>query len=117
MEPFQVHALIQVSSLVFLLLGVYYARNHNLRRHHAFIYIALGLLTAGVVYTLYTIGGAPSTHGRVGLFVYVYTLFVAFSGRAFLGGKVKRKHHRLPGGTAILLLVLQTLFALYSYVL
>ena len=117
MEPFQAHAAVQTAALLFLFSGIYYARNHNRRLHHLFVYSALGLLTVGIAYMLYTVGGLPSAHGRFGLFVYAYVLFAAVSGRLFWGRKVDRKTHRLIASSAALLLFLQILAALYLYVL
>lgn len=117
MEPFQIHAILNSLALLLFLAGAYQAKKHDVKHHHLFIYSAVGLLTLGVAYMLYTIGGVPSSHGRLGLFVYLYTLFAAFSGRLFLGRKIKREQHRVIAAIAILLLALQILFGLYLYVL
>ncbi|MDI3475562.1 MAG: hypothetical protein PWQ79_1727 [Thermococcaceae archaeon] len=74
-------------------------------------------MTFGVVYMLYTIVGVPSSHGKLGLFVYLYTLFAAISGRLFLGRKIKREQHRLIAISAVFLLALQVLLGIYSFVL
>ncbi|WP_297091658.1 hypothetical protein [Thermococcus sp.] len=117
MEPFQVHAIVQVTALLLLLFGIYYARKHDRRVHHYFVYSAVGLLTAGVAYMLYTVVGVPSAHGRFGLFVYAYVLFAAASGRLFWGRKLTRNTHKMIALSAVLLLFLQILAALYLYVL
>ncbi|MDI3475387.1 MAG: hypothetical protein PWQ79_1398 [Thermococcaceae archaeon] len=117
MEPFQVHAILNSLALLSFLAGAYQAKKHDLKRHHLFVYSAVGLLTLGVAYMLYTIGGVPSSHGKLGLFVYLYVLFAATSGKLFLGRKLKREQHRLIAITAVLLLALQILFGLYLYVL
>ncbi|WP_048147828.1 hypothetical protein [Palaeococcus ferrophilus] len=112
MEPFQIHAVVQTTALLFFLLGIYYARRHKRRWHHFFIYSAVGLLTIGVAYMLYTVGGVPSLHGKFGLFVYFYVLLTALSGRAFLARKLRRNQHKVIAIVAILLLVLQVLYGL-----
>ncbi|MCO6042092.1 hypothetical protein [Thermococcus alcaliphilus] len=117
MEPFQIHAVVQTTALLFFLLGIYYARRHKRRWHHFFVYSAVGLLTIGVAYMLYIVGGVPSIHGKFGLFVYLYVLFAAMSGRLFWGRKIKRNTHKLIALSAVLLLSLQILLALYLYVL
>ena len=117
MEPFRVHSIVQVTALLLLLAGIYYARGPKRRVHHYFVYSAVGLLTVGVAYMLYTVGGVPSSHGRFGLFVYTYVLLAAASGRLFWGRKLKRNTHKMIALSAVLLLSLQILLALYLYVL
>jgi len=110
MEPFQVHAVIQILALLSFLTAIYYARGHNLRMHHLFVYTAAVLLTIGVSYMIYKIGGVPSLHGKLGLLIYVYVLFAALSGKLVLKGKLTRDHHKLLAATAVILLVLEILF-------
>ncbi|ACJ16363.1 Protein of unknown function DUF420 [Thermococcus onnurineus NA1] len=117
MEHFRVHAIIQTLALLSFLIGIYYAKSHNLKMHHSFVYTAVGLLTVGISYMFYTIGWVPSTHSRLGLFVYVYVLLTVLSGRAFLGRKITREQHKFLAMIAVLLLMLQILFGLYNYVL
>jgi hypothetical protein len=117
MEPFQIHVVVQTTALLLFLIGVYYAREHNRKAHHLFVYSAIGLLTVGVAYMLYTIGGVPSGHGRFGIFVYIYVLFAATSGRLFWGRGIKRSTHKLTALSAVSLLFLQILLALYLYAL
>ncbi|MBP1911076.1 hypothetical protein [Thermococcus stetteri] len=117
MQAFQVHALINSIALLIFLLGVYYAKRHTLKLHHLSVYSALGLLTSGVAYMVYLVGGIPSSHGKFGIFVYACLLFAGLSGRLFLGGKLKRGQHRIIAISAVLLLVLQVLMGLYSFVL
>jgi len=116
-EPFQLHAVIQSTALILFLFGIYYAKKHNHRIHHLFVYSAVGLLTVGTAYMIYIVGGVPSAHGKFGLFVYIYVLFATASGRLFLGRKIKRSTHKLIASSAVLLLLFQILSALYLYVL
>ncbi|NJE85904.1 hypothetical protein E3E23_08725 [Thermococcus sp. CX2] len=116
MEPFQIHAIIQISALLSALIGIRYAKSHNLKMHHTFIYTTVILLTIGIGYMLYTTR-ALSPHGALGLFVYLYLLLTALSGRAFLARKITRNRHKRLAMIAVLLLTLQILLAVYSFLL
>lgn len=63
-------------------------KNLNLKMHHTFIYTAVILLTIGIGYMLYTTR-VLSSHGALGLFVYIYLLLTALSGRAFWQEKLQ----------------------------
>lgn len=117
MEPFQVHAIVQTSALLLFLLGAYYARDHRLKVHHLMVYSAVLLLTIGVAYMLYTVGGVRTPHGALGLVIYAYVVLTAFSGKLFLKGKLSRNTHRAIALSAILLLFLQIAMGLYLFVL
>ena len=117
MEPFQVHAIVQASAFFSILAGIYHAKKHNLKRHHAFIYLGIGLLTLSVAYMLSITGGIQSTHGALGIFTYLLILFTAFSGRLFLGRKLSRGTHRAMAVFSVLLLALQILLGIYSFLL
>ncbi|AIF68957.1 hypothetical protein PAP_02645 [Palaeococcus pacificus DY20341] len=114
--PYQIHAVLQILAFLFLLVAVYYAKAHNMEMHHRFIYIAVGLMTIAVIYMVYTTGGIPSLHGRIGVGVYLYVLVTAFSGKLFLRGKIARRQHRALAIGALILLALQILSALYTFV-
>ncbi|USH00122.1 hypothetical protein K1720_01150 [Thermococcus argininiproducens] len=116
MEPFQLHAIVQISALLSFILAIYYARMHRLQTHHRFIYMGVALLTVGIAYMVYNVRGFPSIHGKVGFFVYFYVLFTALSGRLFFAKKITRNQHKFLAITAVTLLVLQILFALYNFV-
>ncbi|NJE07435.1 hypothetical protein E3E31_02610 [Thermococcus sp. M39] len=116
MEPFQIHAVIQILALMSFLTGIHYAKNHNLKMHHTFIYTAVILLTISIGYMLYIIR-TLSPHGVLGLFVYFYILLTIFSGRAFLTRKITRDQHKRLAMIAVLLLTLQILLAVYNFLL
>ncbi len=117
MLPYQIHATVNSLALLSFLVGIYYARKHRLKLHHAAVYTGAGLLTLGVAYMLYTVGGVPSSHGKLGILVYTYLLLTAGSGRLFIRRKIGRGKHRGLAITALLLFLLQLLLGIYSFVL
>ncbi|NJE26533.1 hypothetical protein E3E22_07875 [Thermococcus sp. MV5] len=116
MEPFQLHAILQISALLGFVVAIYYARMHRLQMHHRFIYRGIVLLTVGVVYMIYNVGGVPLVHGKMGLFVYFYIILTALSGRLFFARKITKNQHKFLAITAVTLLILQIVFALYNFV-
>ncbi len=112
MLPYQIHATVNSLALLFFLVGVYYARKHRLKLHHTAVYTGAGLLTLGVAYMLYTVGGVPSSHGRFGLFTYFIILTALATGFLFRGRRLRREHHRFATGLAIALLVVELIYGL-----
>ncbi len=117
MLPYQIHAILNSFAFLSLLIGAYFAKKHRLKLHHAAVYTGAGLLTLGVAYMLYTVGGVPSTHGKLGILVYTYLLLTAASGGLFIRRKIDRGKHRGLAITALLLFLLQLLLGIYSFVL
>ncbi|WP_297439176.1 hypothetical protein [Thermococcus sp.] len=117
MEPFQVHAIVQAPAFFNILAGIHHAKKHNMRRHHAFSCLGIGLLTLGVAYMLSIVEGIQSTHGALGIFTCLPILFTAFSGRLFLRKKLSRGTHRAMAVFSVLLLALQIFPGIYSFLL
>ncbi|AHF79810.1 hypothetical protein [Thermococcus paralvinellae] len=117
MEPYQIHAILQILAFLSFLNGVYYAKKHTIRMHHYFIFIAVGLTTVAIIYMIHITGGVSSTHGKVGILIYFYVLFTALSGKAFLMRKISRKQHQYLAIIAILLIILQILIGTYTFIL
>jgi len=116
-QIYQIHAVLQILALFSLILGAYYAKKHNLKIHHRFIYLALTLMTIAIGIMLYWARGIPSFHGKLGILIYIYILGTAFSGRLFLKGKIKRSTHKALAISSIFLFTMQILFGIYTYVL
>ncbi len=122
-ETYEIHATLQVVSLISLLLGSYSARKHKTRLHHMFQYTALILSTLAVSIMIYESRGLPTLHGKLGFSVYLFITVTALSGRLFLkrtpllGRKIRRNEHRAIGILAVSLLFLMILYGLFTFVL
>jgi len=115
-EIYQIHATLQVLALLSLLIAAYGAKRHKLAIHHRSLYSALALATLAVAMNVYTYGGLPSTHGRVGFSIYLFVLATALSGKLFLGGKLRRNQHRALAFIAIPAWALMILYGLFTFV-
>jgi uncharacterized membrane protein YozB (DUF420 family) len=121
-QTFQIHATLQIGSLVSLIFGVFFAKRHKLKFHHRFQYSSLLLSTLAVSLMIYESRGLSTFHGKQGFLVYLFIIAAILSGRIFLkrtsllGKTLKRNEHRAIALLAILAFVYQGLNGLFTFV-
>jgi uncharacterized membrane protein YozB (DUF420 family) len=115
-ELFQIHASLQVLTVVLLLIGVNRARKHNVKVHHYFIFSALTSMTLAVAIMIYQSRGLSTFQGKLGFSVYLIILVTISSGKLFLDRKITRNYHRSIAIIGISLLLFMILNGLFTFV-
>ena len=106
-ELYLVHAIMQFFAFLFILSAVYSARKHKLKWHHRLNLVTVILMTLAISIMVYSAGGLPALHGKLGIIVYIYIIGTALSGCAFSKRKIKRTIHQAIAITAVVLFILQ----------
>lgn len=87
------HLVLWGAGLVALFVAAYFARGHELHRHHISALAGVGFFTLSAVLTLFDDGVAGSlVSARLGS--YVLVLGAVMSGFLYLGGRLSRGTHR-----------------------
>ncbi|UCG44943.1 MAG: hypothetical protein JSV58_06050 [Candidatus Bathyarchaeota archaeon] len=114
-EAFQIHAVLQILSLLFLVGAVFLARKHKTKRHHVSIAGSLVLSTIAVILMMYLMGGLPLIHCRFGFSVYLLMLVTALTGSLFLRRRLSRNQHRALALLTIALLLFMILYGFMTF--
>ena len=105
----QIHALLQILSLLSLVRAAFLAGKHKTRLHHISVTASLSLSTIAVILMMYLVGGLPLIHCRFGFFVYLLMLMTALTGSLFLRGRLSRNQHKALALLTIILLLFMIL--------
>lgn len=106
-----VHAILNILALVFLSLGIYFAKRHRLWVHHILVFSASSLLSVSLVLMLVYSGGVINLHCILGIIVWSIMFASITVGFLFRKRLVNRKLHRVLGLISVLSMTLQVIFA------
>ncbi len=106
------HLVANLLALFSVIMAVIFAKRHNLRRHHFFIFVTIVLMTFAVGFMLVLFRGLANVHCILGLAIYIYVSFTLLSGILFRRRKLSRNVHRIYGILAISLVAAQIFYGL-----
>ena len=101
-ETFHIHATLQVIVLGLYLGSIMYARRHNRKLHHRFLYTGFATNTLAIALMLLEARGLPTLHGQLGFLTYLFLSFTVVSGHLFIRyRRLTRRQHRVISYTAV----------------
>jgi uncharacterized membrane protein YozB (DUF420 family) len=115
-EAYQIHATLQVLTLGLYVGSIIYARRHNRKLHHRFIYTGFATNTLAITLMLLEARGLPTLHGQLGLLTYLFLSLTVVSGHLFIKYRqLTRRQHRVISYIAVGSLALMIVNGVLSF--
>ncbi|MCW4040218.1 MAG: hypothetical protein NWE83_05655 [Candidatus Bathyarchaeota archaeon] len=116
-EAFQIHATLQVLTLGLYIGSIVYARRHNRKLHHRFLYTGFATNTLAIALMLLEARGLPTLHGQLGFLTYLFLSSTVASGHLFIRyRRLTRSQHRAISYAAVGSLTLMILNGVLSFI-
>ncbi|MEO0246845.1 MAG: hypothetical protein ABIM20_02570 [candidate division WOR-3 bacterium] len=106
-----IHIILNSSSLICILLGIYFARVHKLLWHHVFIFGALFLCSMSVLSMYLRVGGLINIHCYFGVFAWFVMFLTFMSGFLFRRKYLRRSLHKILGILTVSMISIQILLS------